>query len=93
MTTIAPFSGSQYGKNSERCEYKDESPCCLCGKSTKDDGSLYVHVTDGGSRFATKEEHESGESLGGGDMGCFPVGASCAKKLRKAGVYVFKMET
>ncbi len=88
--TIKPFSGPCYEKNSDRCK-DGETPCALCGKACKGDERDAVHVIEGGAEFATQAQHEGAEAINdAGDMGEWPVGSSCAKKLRKAGVYVFQ---
>jgi len=83
-----PFSGSRYRENEGRCRDR-ETPCARCGKPVTDPWEYTVRVLGGGARYAaTKEEHEHEGEHDAGDMGCFPVGSACARKLRKAGVHV-----
>lgn len=62
--------------------YVDEGCCCvLCGKKAFG-APEYVLLSDT-SRYVTKEE------LTDNDLGMFPVGSDCAKKLKKAGIPVY----
>ncbi len=90
--TIKPFSGPNFEKNEKRVK-DGQTGCAYCGKPCVNakDTEHAVHVIEGGAAFATKEQHEGDAELSG-DMGEFPVGSSCAKKLAKAGIYVFKPE-
>jgi hypothetical protein len=86
MVTVAPFSGSNYRRNEEKCNNVDVEACAVCGKACiPGDGSLMAHIIDGGARFETAT---SGTGSEAGDMGWMPVGTGCAKKLRKQGAIV-----
>lgn len=83
-----PFSGSRYDENEARCE-SPATPCALCGRAVKQPWPASVHVVDGGASFATREQVEGKAPIElAGDMGGFPVGLDCARRLRAAGVYV-----
>jgi hypothetical protein len=92
MSQIKPFSGSRYQDNIEKCK-QGEVSCALCGKPVKDKTSddrwkFVVRVVDGGGRFGTEDEFFDRVPIEGSDMGFFPVGAACAKKLKASGVFV-----
>lgn len=84
---MTPFSGPRYPENESKCK-EGESPCCLCGKPvlmSNDPPMAEVH--DGGS-FVLASDPEPDQS-DPGYMGWFPVGTSCVRKLRKAGVKIY----
>lgn len=90
VATVRPFSGAKYEQNSERAG--DLFPCAICGNGCKNWIGA-VHVVAGGARFATKEEHEGTIPVdSAADMGCFPVGPECARKIKAAGAFVFPWE-
>jgi len=93
-TYTRPFSGARYHELSLKCR-EGQSPCAHCGRPCDDASpkTEWAHVVGGGAEFASKEEHDADgpSDDGGGDMGCFPVGPGCVRKLRAAGVHVFKM--
>lgn len=63
-----------------------QQPCACCGHAVVTSPGVttnWVHVVDGGASYGGAEDTNDA-----GDMGWFPVGPSCAKRLRKAGVYV-----
>ena len=100
--SVRPFSGSGYERNSNRCG-PDDTPCAWCGKPVVDRNidpndrmpmwKFMVRVVDGGARFGTEDEFFDRVPVdAAGDMGFFPVGAACAKKLQADGVFVGKEE-
>jgi hypothetical protein len=82
---VTPFSHPKFSKNQDLCG--DHPPCVVCGKPVKSPDAPSVRVLDGGTRFATEAEAAK-DVIDSGDMGSFPVGPDCARKLRKAGVYM-----
>lgn len=91
-SNLAAFSGS-YQKNVATAV--DDTCCCiLCGKNAGK-GGLFVYLTSGGE-YSTMEEaaeyEKVIEGLGGclDDLGLYPVGSDCAKKLKLAGVKLYK---
>lgn len=82
-----PFGHPNYKRNRDSftpSAYPWRSPCAWCGKAVKDsEDRLWVHVVDGGAAFGSGvcTDHP-------GDMGLHPVGATCAKLLRRAGVAI-----
>lgn len=59
-------------------------PCACCGrKVVTAEIRHWIHVVGGGIAYGGEED--TGD---GGDMGWFPVGATCAKRLRAAGIFV-----
>lgn len=85
-----PFGGPNASKNQDRCK-GDEAPCGFCGKPVVEPWPYMVRIVDGGSRFATKREFYDDDPVSAaGDLGAYPVGSACAKKLMKAGVFVCK---
>lgn len=55
--------------------------CVLCGKPTSYKGaSLGVWVSEGGAAIVHPDDYAT-YPHGGGDMGWFPVGASCIKAI------------
>lgn len=99
---LTAFTGHpSYRKNQEAARhnghYVDESGCCvLCGKKAIG-GGLFVLLTNVGE-YTTKEEmaeHEKVVAARGGcpdDLGLYPVGGDCARKLKKAGVTIYNGE-
>lgn len=83
-----PFSHPDYHKNQGKCG--QHLPCVLCGKAILRNSSIHARVLDGGARFATEEEAKSVAEYSG-DMGWYPVGPECARKLRSAGVFLAEM--
>ena len=80
-----PF-GPTYQERLRRCHGDlGEEACCVCGKPTKGKAT-YATVLDGGSRFATATEEV--DTSDPGYMGGYPVGTTCAKRLKKAGLAV-----
>jgi len=55
--------------------------CCCCNKDIKSTSKYrMVHWIEGGP-FILHPEDESVYTPDGGDMGIFPIGMSCAKRL------------
>jgi len=66
--------------------YVDQTECCcVCGKKAFGKSRQFVYLTDL-SQYITKEECQDH------DLGMYPVGSDCAKKLNKAGVPTYKVE-
>ena len=87
---LSPWSAPGAHKNIDRCK-ESEAPCALCGKPVKEPWEYEVRVVAGGSRFATKREFHGQDPVSdASDLGLNPLGAACARKLIKAGVYVAK---
>jgi hypothetical protein len=87
---LKPFGGNpNYRKNQERAKSKgghplDASSCCvLCGKKAYESG-LSVMLSNVGL-YITPEEHNDSD-----DLGYYPVGSDCAKKLKAAGIPVYE---
>lgn len=100
-TKSSPFSGETYRKNADRTESKGFYACPCCGKAIKDwnsESTLYVEVVyvqdaEGHTLCGYRAEDGTGEQLPQLDsQGCFQVGASCAKKLRRLGAAVFTLD-
>lgn len=98
---LKAFKGANYRKNQEAARhnghYVDETCCCvLCGKKAIG-GGTFVLLTNVGE-YTTKEEMAEHEKLvearGGSpdDLGLYPVGFDCAKKLKAAGVTIYNAE-
>lgn len=85
---MKPFGHPDYSKNYGKCGQR--LPCVYCGKAVVKNSSIHARVLDGGARFANEEEAKSNADYYG-DMGWFPVGQECARKLRSAGVFLIKM--
>ena len=85
---VKPFRGPNYSRNSERCK-GEQIPCAWCGKPCGEPWTFAVRVIQGGAAFANRDAPPDD---GPGEMGCFPVGPDCARKLRAAGVDVWKWE-
>jgi hypothetical protein len=75
----------RYRENQERARDKrgyalDTIDCCVvCGKGTVG-GSTFVLLSDVGEYITAAEHRENG------DLGEYPVGSDCARKLKAAGV-------
>ena len=55
--------------------------CCMCGRPTSPKGiSLGVWISEGGAAIVHPEDYAT-YPHNGGDMGWFPVGASCIKRI------------
>ena len=86
---LRPFGGVNghpgYQANQERAKHKgfplDPSHCCvICGKAAVA-SAFAVRLADTGEYVTEAEMRET-------DLGFYPVGSDCAKKLRKAGIEV-----
>lgn len=92
---LAAFGGHpKYRENESKAKHNgiplDSTHCCaLCGKKAMG-GKTFVALTNMGE-YTTKEEMAEhwGDTSGGDDLGLYPVGADCMKKLVKAGVTVY----
>lgn len=96
-TTTKPFGTANYWKESERAERKGHYACPCCGKAVKSNGvdTLYIEVVyiEGvGSACYRAAEGNGTEGRQQDSQGCFAVGATCAKRLRKAGAWVETLE-
>ncbi len=81
-TIPAPFSGSRYDLNASRTK-ASEDPCAICGKGIKPSNPRHwVHVIRGGAVFAPIAQVEEIDPAG--DMGWYPIGTECARKLPRA---------
>jgi hypothetical protein len=49
--------------------------CFLCGKPLKEE-KYFVHLLTNGNLVSTPDEFDENE-----DMGCFPIGSECRKRL------------
>lgn len=98
MTTrrpsVRPFSGTKtrtYTENEEATHATN--PCGVCGRQIDDARECYVaRVVYGGARWAMPDAtvDECGDPIEPrGDMGAFPIGPTCAKKL---GAFAVKSE-
>jgi hypothetical protein len=81
---LAPFGRGNinYHRNLESTGRKDpgadQTTCCVvCGRKTNNN-RRYVCLTDGGEYIAK-------ENLTDDDLGFYPVGSDCAKKLQAGG--------
>jgi len=89
--TIKPFSGKRIHQNEERAADKGlEETCCICGNGIKDRKGFWAEVMEGGSRFVAEGEEPNTDDAG--YMGCYTVGPACARKLKKQGSKLLKME-
>ncbi len=81
MSATRPFD---YNRNKEAAHTDEQSPCVCCGRAVPTAKARFsVHVVAGGAAYGGEQDtHDNG------DMGWFDVGASCARRLRAAGVYV-----
>jgi len=88
---LAPFgreSGNpNYKQNQDRARhnghYLDASNCCaVCGKKALG-GDTFVMLSNVGE-YITEAEYNDSD-----DLGLYPVGSDCAKKLKKAGIPVY----
>lgn len=88
-----PFGGvnghPNYRTNQDRTG-RDPSECCVvCGKRAT--GNLYVYLSNV-SEYITEAEYVAQEDACNArgacsdDLGMYPVGSDCAKKLRAAGI-------
>lgn len=87
---LKAFGGNpNYRKNQSQAKSPegyllDESCCCvLCGKAAYTSG-LSVMLSNVGL-YITPEEHNDSD-----DLGYYPVGSDCAKKLKAAGIPVYE---
>lgn len=87
-SNLVAFMGNpNYRTNQEAARHEgfpvDECDCCvLCGKKAVQSG-MYVYLTGRG------EYTKAGEGEKNDDLGLYPVGSDCAKKLKKAGVTLY----
>lgn len=87
---LAPHGGHpDYHTNESKATHKgipvDQTGCCaLCGKKALG-GKTFVALTDM-TEYTTKEElHDC-------DLGLYPIGSDCMKKLSKVGVTIYDWE-
>jgi hypothetical protein len=84
MTTAKKPKPFSYDRSREAAFTATSQPCACCGrKVVTAEARHHVHVINGGAAYGGPEDTDDA-----GDMGWFPVGATCAKRLRKAGVHV-----
>lgn len=74
--------GKDRHKNMARCG--DDLPCYVCGKRTTSKRLHYIHVWYGSHAVTEQEAQElsKAETAEGvcGDLGWYPIGASCLRK-------------
>lgn len=75
----------------------DETTCCvLCGRNAGQ-GGRFVYLTNLGEYTTVEEAAQNDkvvEERGGcpDDLGLYPVGSDCAKKLKQAGVTIYNWQ-
>ncbi len=57
----------------------DDTPCFICGKAVRTQ-RYWARFSDGGLAIASDEYADRPENIGG-DMGCYPVGPECYRRL------------
>ena len=72
--TARPFQGMP---SQPFCDSKAPTPCCVCGRNVPSVTWRARVVMDGGYRFAMPDEVVDEAR----DLGGFPVGSECRKKL------------
>lgn len=64
----------------EREAMHDGEPCIICGRKVRVGlGTLAIHLVDGGSTIAAASD--DGPFDAASDLGWFPIGSDCAKRL------------
>lgn len=89
--TPKPFA---YDVRKAAAETDEYHRCVCCGRAVEiATATLFVHVINGGSDYGgeAEETNEVGDT-DAGDMGWFPVGSACARKLRNAGIFIQKLK-
>ena len=87
---IPAFANPNFQKNLDRAEYKGADPCPCCGKEVKAGPTqpwlevVYLKAATG-AFFRTDDMTEDQIA---DTHGCFPVGPTCLRKLKKAGPLV-----
>jgi hypothetical protein len=69
-----------------RREPKTDRFCAVCQKDMKDEPRRWVHMIDGGPTVLHPED-EHLYTPDGGDLGSWPVGPECAKKIGKEWIH------
>jgi hypothetical protein len=95
---LRAFSGNpNYEKNLAKAGvYLDQTQCCcVCGKRAK--GGLGVYLSNVGeyiteAEFLAFEIECEARNACSDDLGVYPVGADCARKLRACGVPIVPCE-
>ncbi len=80
----------RYEANLERTPYADQThACCYCGKFTGSASATYAYLLST-SEFSELEYFQTvGDDC---NLGFYPVGSDCAKKLKAAGVPLYDFE-
>ena len=83
---MKPFSGPNYRENETRCGKK--TPCGYCGKAIKDNKTavMVFICCDDWQPASAQGAHQSH----GNNMGGYPLGPDCARKLKKLRPEVFE---
>lgn len=63
-----------------RRQPKTDHFCCVCQRDIKGAAAGWLHFVGGGMQEITDSQNFDAA----GDMGCFPVGPECARKVKKA---------
>lgn len=72
---------TKYTDPDYRRDPKTETYCAICQRDLKpDQPRRIIHCVDGGMS-ALHPDDEAGYTPDGGDMGCWPIGMDCAKRL------------
>lgn len=78
-----------YEANLAKTPHQDQTAaCCFCGKNTGH-GRVFAYLLDVGD-FAKKEDyaHLADDT----NLGFYPVGSDCARKLKAAGIAIYTWE-
>lgn len=83
---MKPFSGQKFRENESRCG--DKWPCAYCGKPIKDRRKAVMAFICCGDfqPLSTEEDHRNHAS----NMGGYPLGPDCARRLKKERPEIFK---
>lgn len=94
--SVAPFGRPNLGHpnyraNQEAARHKGQYVCethccCYCGKKALN-GNIFAYLTNLGE-FARMEDRPALND----DLGLYPVGSDCAKRLKKAGVTLYNAQ-
>jgi len=61
----------------------DLQPCAVCGRTIRNEArAVWVHIVDGGGVILHRDD-EAAYASDGGDLGLYPVGPECAKRIPK----------
>jgi len=79
MIESATVQFSPYRRRNQLKLEGDDIPCFICGKAVRAQ-QYWARFSGGGSTIASDDYADRPENIGG-DMGCYPIGPECYRRL------------